>query len=169
MRQLRKPIPSFIQLKIITLRYIVLGVMLSRSPFYSQIPSHSKHTQTNARPFIPQFPSPETLSNLCSPLHSPIPLTRDTFKTMLFPSFPNPLHPRHFQNYALSLPSQTNAQPRAPTPNAESDCAHGNAMGQSLSAGGVGGTGPPTKKKLTHCVEGGFGDCLCEFFEFADG
>ena len=46
-------------------------------------------------------------------------------------------------------------------------------MGQSLSAGGVGGLVPPQKKRkkkkdLTHCIEGGFGDCLCEFFEFAD-
>ena len=74
-------------------------------------------------------PSYEILSKLCSPFHF----------------LPNPLHPRHFQTYALSLPSQTNAQPRSPTPNAESDCAHGNAMGQSLSAGGVGGLVPLQK------------------------
>ena len=97
MRQLRKPIPSFIQLKIITLRYIVLGVMLSRSPFHSPIPPHSKYTQTNARSFIPQPPHTRYFQNYARPFISfPIPFTRDTFKPMLFHSPPKPtLNPDH--------------------------------------------------------------------------
>ena len=58
---------------------------------------------------------------------------------MLALSFPSQSpSPETLSNLCSFTPPQTNAQPRSPTPNAESDCAHGNAMGQSLSAGGVG-------------------------------